>query len=329
MKHTHTVAGQYLAILLVMIGISFYGCQDSASISEGPDVRLSGMTISPGGLQPAFSSTTTNYTVNVPSTVTSVTVTAAPEDSTTNITIAGTAARSLSVDLNPPGSSKDITIVLTASSGSQSAYTIGVNRAAPLSGNNELSSLTVSSGSLSPAFSPSTQTYTVDEATGVTSVTVTASKSDPNAVISGDLSNDGRATIPLDGPGTSKTVSITVTAPSGASRTYTLAVNRLEPSSDNNLSSLTVAPGSLSPGFSPSVFTYEVSSSAGSLTVSATKSDPDAVMSGSVSAGTGVATGQATIPLGGPGAITRIPINVTAPNGLSKTYTITVSRPFR
>jgi hypothetical protein len=52
-------------------------------------------------------------------------------------------------------------------------------------------------------------------------------------------------------------------------------------------------------------------------------------MSGSVTAGAGVLTGSATISLGGPGITTRITITVTAPNESSKTYTITVNRPFR
>jgi hypothetical protein len=318
-----------VVILLVMIGLNSSGCTDTASISDGPEVKLSGLTISPGGLRPAFSPTMTNYTVNVPATVTTVTVTATPEDGSTNITIAGTATRTLAVDLNPPGSTKDITIFLTSSGGGQSTYIISVNRALPLSGNNELSSLTVSSGSLSPAFAPGTLTYTLDVASGVTSVTFTATKSDPNAVISGDVPNGGQATIPLDGPGTTKNVSITVTAPNGLSKTYTIAVTRRPPSSNNDLAALTVTPGSLSPGFSPNTLNYDVISSAGSLTVSATKADPDAVMSGSVAAGTGVPTGTATIPLGGPGTITRISIAVTAPNGVSQIYTITVSRPFR
>jgi cadherin-like protein len=160
-------------------------------------------------------------------------------------------------------------------------------------------------------------------------VTVTATKSDSNAVISGDIPNGGQAIIPLDGPGTTKNVSITVTAPNGNVKTYTVAVTRRLPSSNNNLSVLTVTPGNLSPGFSPNTLNYEVSSSAGSLSVSATKADPDAVMSGSVAAGTGVPTGSATISLGGPGTITRLSIIVTAPNGASRTYAITASRPFR
>jgi hypothetical protein len=49
-------------------------------------------------------------------------------------------------------------------------------------------------------------------------------------------------------------------------------------------------------------------------------------MSGSVTAGTGTATGQAAIPLGGPGTNTVVSITVTAPNQNSKIYTITVER---
>jgi hypothetical protein len=219
-------------------------------------------------------------------------------------------------------------VIVTAQNGTPKIYLITVNRAA-LSADNNLEALSVSPGTLDPAFSAGTTQYTVDVATGVTAITVTATKSDPNAVISGDILNQAQATIQLDGPGTSKTVSIIVTAPNGTSKTYRLTVNRAAPSSDNNLSLLTVTPGSLSPGFSPSTLNYDVSSSAASMTVSATKSDPNAVMSGSVTAGAGVQTGSATILLGGPEITTRITITVTAPNGDSRIYTITVSRPFR
>jgi hypothetical protein len=330
MYRTLAAVGQCLAgILSLTIVLSTSGCTDTGSISEGPQIRLSSLSVSEPGLQPAFSSTITHYTLIVASTVASVTVTATPENDNTSITIAGSASRSLSVNLNPPGSNKDIAIILTEQSGSQSSYIITVNRAAPLSDNNELSNLTVSSGSLTPGFSPGTLNYTVDVATDVSSLTVTATKSDPNAVISGDVPNGGQATIQLEGPGTSREVSIVVTAPNGSSKTYTITVNRPLPSSDNNLSSLTVTSGTLSPGFSAGNLNYAVTSSAASLTVSATKSDPDAVMSGNVTAGRGVATGSSAISLGGPTTTTQITITVTAPNETSKTYTITVSRPFR
>ncbi len=294
----------------------------------GGNNNLSALAVSPGSLSPSFSASRTSYSVSVGGRVESITVTAAPEDTNASLTIAGQGTGSRSISLPPGPSRTEVEVVVTAQNGNPKIYFITVNREA-LSADNNLETLSVSPGTLDPAFAAGTTQYTVEVGTAVTAVTVTATKSDPNAVISGDVPNQGQATIQLDGPGTSKTVSIIVTAPNGTSKTHQITVNRAAPSSDNNLSSLTVKPGSLSPGFSPSTLSYDVSSSAASVTVSATKSDPDAVMSGSVTAGAGVRTGSATILLGGPGITTRITITVTAPNGTSKTYTITVSRPFR
>ncbi len=334
MHRTLTAVGQCLAsILSLTVVLSVSGCKDTGSISEGPQVRLSSLSVSEPGLQPAFSSTITNYTLSLPSTVASVTVTATPENNSTSITIDGTPTRNRSVDLNPPGQSTAIAIALTEQSGSQSSYILVVHRDAPLSGNNALSNLTVSSGSLTPGFSPGTLNYTVDVATGVTSVDVAATKSDPNAVISGDVSNSGQATIPLDGPGSSKTVSVTVTAPNQVSRIYRITINRLAPSNNANLSGLTVSAGTLNPGFAADTpnYTVTVPASVDSLTVTATKSDLNAVMSasGSVIAPAGVATGSVSSALG-LGTTTLFTITVIAQDGVStRPYTINVFRDLR
>ena len=323
-------------ILFLTIALSASGCKDTGSISEGPQVRLSGLSVSEPGLQPAFSSAVTTYTLNVPSTVASVTVTATPENSSINITIHGTASRSVSVNLTQPGSSKDITITLTEQSGSQSSYVITVNRAAPLSGNNELSGLTVSVGTVTPAFSPATLNYTVDVATGVPSLTVTATLQDPNAglMINGQGTSSGQAReIPLAPPGSNTVITMLVRAPSGAEKTYTVTVRRPLPSSDATLSALTVSAGTLNPGFSASTPTYTVTvpASVDSLTVTAIKSDPNAVMSasGSVIAPAGVLTGSVSSSLG-LGTTTVFTITVIAQDGVStRPYTITVFRDSR
>jgi len=294
----------------------------------GGNNNLQSLTVSPSRLDQAFSASRTSYTVSVDGRVDNIAVTAAPQDANARMTIGGQETRSRSIPLPVGPSSTEIQVIVTAPNGIPKTYFITVNREA-LSADNNLEALSLSPGTLDPPFSAGTPQYTVEVATGVTSVGVTATKSDPNAVLSGDVTNGGQANIPLDGPGTSKVVRITVAAPNGDTKTYSITVNRLAPSTDNNLSSLIVAPGSLTTGFSPNTLEYTVISSAASLTVSATKSDPDAVMSGSVAAGTGVPTGSATISLGGPTTTTRITITVTAPNGISKPYAITVSRPFR
>ncbi len=426
-----SIAGQYLGtLLLVMLGVSVYSCSDSASVN--PVVELASLTVTPGTLQPSFSGATTQYTVDLANTVTSVTVTAQPAVAGDSVTINGQATtsrpvqlgeagtttpvnivvsesgtnsrtytvllrkasltgnnslRSLSISpgslepefngntlsyevsvtgnadsmrvtptlddpaatmtvngqtaasgqaqtvpLRDPGQTTILTIIITAQNGSQKSYFITVERAA-LSSDNNLEALTITPGSLEPSFASGTLAYRVEVATRVTSVDVSATKSDPNAVISGSLPNQGRATIPLDGPGTSTVVSIIVTAPNGSAKTYGITVHRLAPSTDSNLSSLTVSAGSLNPGFAAGMLNYtvDVASTIDSLTASATKSDPDAVMSasGAVIAPPGDPTGSVTVPLG-LGTSTSIAITVTAEDRVStKIYRITVNRPAR
>ena len=290
------------------------------------DNNLSALTVTPGILAPTFTSGTLNYAVDVATTVTSVTVAATKADP--DAVISGDLPNDgqATIQLGGPGTSRNVSITVTAPNGNSKTYRVTIDRAA--SSNNNLSALTVAPGPLSPAFASDRLTYTVDVATTVTSVTVAATKADPNAVISGDVPNDGQATVQLNGPGTTTQVTITVTAQNGNSKTYRIDVERAAPSSDNNLSALTVTPGILAPTFTSGTLNYavDVATNVTSVTVAATKSDPDAVMSGSVTAGTGAATGQATLPLDGPGTSKNVSITVTAPNGNAKTYTITVNR---
>ncbi|MBX3303646.1 MAG: cadherin-like beta sandwich domain-containing protein [Nitrospira sp.] len=301
----------------------------------GGNNNLQRLTVSPGPLVPAFTSGTTNYSVDVGSSVASVTITPTLQDTTATMTVNGQVTNSgqaRTITLRAAGLNTSIPIVVTAPNGSSKTYTITIDRAA-LASNNNLSVLTVSPGSLAPAFAQNTLNYTVDVSSTVTSVNVSATKADPNAVLSGDVTAGagtatGQATIQLDGPGTSKNVSITVTAPNGSSKLYRITVNRAALASNNNLSALSVTPGSLAPGFASGTLNYTVgvATDISSINVSATKADPNAVMSGDVSGGTGVATGEATIPLNGAGTSTSVSITVTAPNGSPKTYTITVNR---
>jgi hypothetical protein len=106
------------------------------------------------------------------------------------------------------------------------------------------------------------------------------------------------------------------------------AVQAVLLSGKNNLAALTLSPGTLVPSFTASTtdYTVNVASDVASANISMTKADPDAVLSGIVTIGSGRATGQATIQLNGPGTATLALITVIAPNGSLKIYRITVKR---
>ena len=206
----------------------------------------------------------------------------------------------------------------------------GVVRAA-LAGDNNLSALTLSPGTLEPAFAASTTDYTVNVASDVTSVNVSATKADPNAMISGDVSvgagvATGERTIELRGPGTTTGVTIWVTAPGGSQKTYRLNVSRAALSGNNNLQSLTLSSGTLSPSFSANrmFYTVNVDGDVPHITVTPTLQDANASLTIN---GQGTGSGKdRPITLAPAGSSTEIEIIVTAPNGSDKTYLITVSR---
>ena len=331
LKTTRSFFSRCVAIaILVTVGWNAYGCSDTATVN--PEVELGSLTVNHGTLKPAFAGTTTRYNVDLANNVTSVTVTAQPAVSGDTVSIDGQTTTSRSITIGSPGDlPKIVSIVVSESSDKSRTYTIVFNRVA-LANNNDLSALSVTPGDLSPMFTSDHLAYTVDVATTVTGISVSATTFDPNAVISGDVPSQGQASIPLGGPGTTTVVLINVTAQNGNAKTYRLSINRAAPTDNNNLSALSVSAGSLSQPFLPGTTTYSVnvSASVDRITVFATKSDPNAVMSalGSVIAAAGVPTGQATV---SPtlGTTTPIAITVIAPNGNPKIYTINVFRPDR
>jgi hypothetical protein len=332
MRRFFTIPARYLAItLLVVNSLIAGGCNDTASIDPGP--QLASLSVSGASLQPPFARETTRYNVDLHSNTPDVTISATKADPNDVLSgavaaPAGQATGQTMISPPGPGSTKDVSLTVTSPDGRAKIYTLTL-RGITFGGDNTLKSLTLSPGTLAPTFSTETQDYTVDVATIVTEVTVSATKSDANALLSGDVPNEGQASIKLDGPGTTKVVSIIVTAPNGTSKTYTITVKRAAPSSDDALSGLTVRPGSLDPDFASGILSYtvDVTNNVDSVIISATKSDPNAIMSafGSVIAASGTPTGQVSAPL--KGKRTEVDITVHAQDGLStRTYTLTILR---
>ena len=197
-----------------------------------------------------------------------------------------------------------------------------MNRAA-LGGNNNLQSLAVSPGPLVPAFAASTTSYTLDVATSVTNVTVTARAQDAGASVSINGQTTTSLSVTLGAAGSNTPLQIEVTAPNGSQKTYLVTVNRAALGGNNNLQSLTVSPGSLDPPFKENTrrYTVTVDSTVASVLVTAQPQDAGAVVSIN-----GQPTTSLSVPLEAAGTKTQIDIDVMAPNGSQKTYTVVVSR---
>lgn len=105
--------------------------------------------------------------------------------------------------------------VVSASSPSDGYHHDDFNNATPgKSGNNALSALTVSTGTLTPAFDPAVTDYTLSLPQGTEKLTLTATPSDSNATVQGDgelTLQEGENTLPL-----------VVTAENGDTKTYTV-----------------------------------------------------------------------------------------------------------
>ncbi len=193
----------------------------------------------------------------------------------------------------------------------------------PLSPDAKLSSLTVTSGSLQPAFSSDVAFYTVDVAASITSVTVTAQPQAAGAIVSINGQTSNSQSVSLGTPGSNTPIPIVVTAQSGSQNTYIVTVNRTALAGNNNLQGLAVSPGSLAPTFTASTknYTVNVASSVASVTVTAQPQDAGARVSIN-----GQTTTSLTVSLGVAGTNVQILIEVIALNGSEKTYTVLVNR---
>ncbi len=313
--------------------------------SESTNANLDGLTLSGYSISPTFSSSQTSYKASVGNTVSTASVTATPEDSSSTRTYTwnGTAVSSTaSLALNV--GSNTLRIRVTAANGTTTKdYTLTITRASTAdSSNYYLSGVSISpsSGSAkwSTSFRSTTYTYNITIPKTATKVrfrpTADASTStikvDGSTVASGSYSDN----ISISSSSTTS-VKIIVTAANGQSKTYTFKVSRSSTSSDSDeatLKKLVVKYGSttydLMPAFDKDVEDYYVcvpeKADYITITPTATESgsdievDNDDVSSGSTSDRIDIDTGSSG---------NKIKIEVTSPDGSEdKTYTVYVYR---
>jgi hypothetical protein len=242
-----------------------------------------GGTVDPP-LSPAFDSSIDHYTITVGRDAQWYSVRPLPNNGLATVTVNGAN--------NPYGyyanvalhdGDNPITIVVTSQNGTATrTYTIDVTRtgssAPAASSDATLSTLTVSKGSLSPAFDPAGDLYDVELPVDTHSIDITPTTNDPDATFTVTYDGDG-APVAIDADGGTATVplrlnrqrvSIDVTAADGTTMQYAINVH-VQPSADTTLASLTVSRGTLSPVFDPATadYTMDVANDVTSLDLTA------------------------------------------------------------
>ncbi len=300
----------------------------TVAVTRAPsgDASLAAINLSSGTLSPTFGAGSFSYAVSLPNIVSSLNITPTVTDANATVVINGAPVASgiaapvaLAVGLNM------INVTVTAQNGvTTQTYTITATRAP--SSDASLANISLSNGSLSPAFDPGTNSYIANVTNDISAITVTPFVTEATAAVSinGVIVNSGSASGPVPLVVGSNSINISVIAGDGiTTETYTVSINRA-PSSNASLANVNLSNGTLSPVFDPATFNYidTVGNAVDSLTVTPILADPTASLTIN---GIAEATGSATFALTvGTNVVT---ISVTAQDGTTnKTYTFIITR---
>jgi uncharacterized protein with beta-barrel porin domain len=292
--------------------------------------NLASLVPSVGSLSPAFDAATLAYDLAVENDVDSVSFTPIVAEASATITVNGTAVASgsQSQPITLVIGSTPVNVVITAQDGkTKKTYTVTVTRAG--ASNAALGSLMPSEGTLSPAFSATTLSYSVSVENAIDSIQITPTVADARAsvtvngaaVASGSASGDISLAI-----GTTQ-ISVVVTAQDGTTKlTYQVSVVRAA-FATADLSSLVPNVGSLDPAFGVSIYSYSLSVANTVESIAFTPTTLDAAATISIN-GSAVASGATSGSISLAVGTTDVSIIVTAQDGTTtKTYSVSVIRP--
>jgi uncharacterized repeat protein (TIGR02543 family) len=196
------------------------------------NASLAALSVSSGDLIHLYDTT---YSVEVPNAVASIEVRATKADG--NAVLAQYPSNN-PVSLNV--GSNIITVRVAAPDKTTATdYTIIVVRQQPQSNNANLSSLGVSVGALSPAFSADRTAYTVSVPSTTGAITVAAVKADARSELT---QSPGTLGSPVALAESTTKITLAVKAENGAAKTYTITVNKAE-SDDNNAVNVAIGIG--------------------------------------------------------------------------------------
>ncbi|QQZ61645.1 cadherin-like beta sandwich domain-containing protein [Paenibacillus sonchi] len=194
--------------------------------------------------------------------------------------------------------------------------------------------LSVSPGSISPAFNPSTTAYTLNVPYTTSSLDVNALANDLAAAVSiaGSSAQGGiSSSVPLN-VGSNMVYIAVKSYDASVTKTYSITVTRASPSANAGLSALSVPGNSLSPAFQSGVTSYalqDVGYDTGTIAVTPTASDSTAALSIQNSQGgyDPIPSGSLSAPLALSPGDNTIVIKVTAQDGITeKLYSLNIYR---
>ena len=194
------------------------------------DASLAGLTPATGELSPVFDVNTTSYRLDYTTPVLSTRLLPVTRQPGQRVTVNGKAVASgkSSADIALPAGVSTISVVVTAPDRkTRRTYTVEVRRPAIAAA--DLSSLKLSVGSLSPAFSADTTQYSVRVPNTVTAVKVTAEAAQPRSAITvgGVTVPSGRASAWNKLAPGENAIAVVLTAEDGVTtKTYTLQITR-------------------------------------------------------------------------------------------------------
>jgi len=253
------------------------------------DLKVDGVTVA------NFSPTTYNYPYAAKSSEINIVATKA----SSSATVSGAGKKALKCGSNV------VSVAVTAESGDKQNYNIQVVR--ECKNDTTLKNITLSSGTLDPAFDKDTKTYVVNVSKDIDKISITGTKNDDTQVITGEL-NDKALKY-----GANK-FEIKVKAEDETEATYVITVNREDGrSSNNNLASVTLSDGKLAFDKTVLEYTVKVLNAVTNITVNPTLEDVTAKFE---------VIGGKDLKLGD----NIITIKVTAENEAVKEYKITVKR---
>lgn len=256
---------------------------------KSSDASLSSLTVDGTNILSSLKYTTSKSSVNVEATAT--------DSNRRDITGTGY------FELKCGSNSKNI--VVTAENGLTRTYTIVVTRTC--SSNNNLRSLTVDKGSLSPSFYSGTLNYNVSVDASVNTIKISAAVDDSKSKMTGD----GTKSLKFG----TNSFPIVVTAEDGSTKTYTIIVTREDTRSDDaSLKSLVITDTNFTFEKDKTNYTANVENSVETVKVTAVANDSKAKVSGSV--------GTQRLNVGS----NKLTITVTAENESKRVYTITIIR---